>query len=199
MTPAVLGLRAHSGWAAWVAVGGTSRAPVALDRGRLELADPEERESLQPYHTAEGLPLGRAEKLLARYLDDARRRSARALGEVTASLRRRGHVLAGCGLLLGSGRSGSSLAAVLASHALIHTADGNHFRDALRYGCQRHALPVTEIVERELLKKGAALFRLSEERLTKTLLDLGRPLGPPWRQDEKYATLAACVVLGAPG
>ena len=40
MTHAALGLRAHSGWAALVAVAGTRGAPAVIDRRRIELADP---------------------------------------------------------------------------------------------------------------------------------------------------------------
>jgi hypothetical protein len=29
------------------------------------------------------------------------------------------------------------------------------------------------------------------------LADIGRTLGPPWRQDEKYATLAGMLALAA--
>ena len=37
--PAALGLRAHSGWAALVAVGGGPASPQVLDRRRIEMAD----------------------------------------------------------------------------------------------------------------------------------------------------------------
>lgn len=36
--PAALGLRAHSGWAALVAVGGTARAPHVIGRRRIDMA-----------------------------------------------------------------------------------------------------------------------------------------------------------------
>src|SRR5947209_4124817 len=40
--PAVLGLRAHSGWAALVALAGPADAPQVVDRRRIEMAEGEE-------------------------------------------------------------------------------------------------------------------------------------------------------------
>jgi hypothetical protein len=42
-----------------------------------------------------------------------------------------------------------------------------------------------------------AELRLSSERVTRMLAEMGRALAPPWRQDEKLATLAAWLVLAA--
>ena len=62
-----LGFRAHSGWAALVAIAGTVDAPRVLERRRIAIADPELPSSKQPLpglekilaahaliHTAEG-------------------------------------------------------------------------------------------------------------------------------------------------
>ena len=38
---------------------------------------------------------------------------------------------------------------------------------------------------------------LSADELTRRLAEFGRTLGPPWRQDEKLATLAAWLALAA--
>lgn len=47
---AALGFRAHSGWAAMVALAGALNAPLVVDRRRLELADPHRTGPMQPYH-----------------------------------------------------------------------------------------------------------------------------------------------------
>lgn len=105
--------------------------------------------------------------------------------------------MVGCSLLLASGRPLTTLAETLASHARIHTADGEHFRDALARAAERCKLPVTRVRERELLARGAAQLRFAEGELQRRVAEMGRAVGPPWRQDEKLAALAAWTVLGA--
>src|SRR6266849_1192163 len=58
-------------------------------------------------------------------------------------------------------------------------------------------LPVTGIKEREILDRGVAELDLPLEEIQGRMLDLGRPIGPPWRQDEKLATLAGWLILAA--
>ncbi|MBI3665764.1 MAG: hypothetical protein HY236_05980 [Acidobacteria bacterium] len=194
---AALGLRAHSGWAALVAVAGSPDSPVVIDKRRIELADPRIPGSLQPYHAAEGLPLKDAEKLVNRAIDDARRLARQACRAVLDDLREKGHEVIGCGILLASGRPLPALAATLASHALIHTAEGELFRDALVHASKHHDLPVTRVKERELYDGAAAGLGVPAAELLRRVTELGRPLGPPWRQDEKLATLVAWLALAA--
>jgi hypothetical protein len=101
-------------------------------------------------------------------------------------LRQNRHEVVRCGVLLGSGRPLPELAAILASHALIHTAEGELFRDALVWAARECGLPVTGVREKGL--NAAALKRLDA---------LGKALGPPWTQDQKYATLAALMASGS--
>lgn len=197
-TRAVLGLRAHSGWAAAVVLAGTPDSPEVVDRRRIELADPRLRGSEQPYHAAEGLGVKEAAALLKRYSDSALRLAERGLGDAIAEVRRRGHEIVGCGILLGSGREGSSLATILSSHPLIHTADGNHFRDALRRASEGYGLPVTAVREREVAPHAAAVLGVGADRLLRRVVELGRAIGPPWGKDQKNAALVAWVALATP-
>jgi hypothetical protein len=192
---AALGFRAHSGWAAMVALAGERRSPSVVDRRRIQIADSSLRGSKQPYHAAEGLEIGKARELLRQYTDGSRRLAREALRGVAKELRKEGHQLAGAGLLLGSGRTGVTLEATLASHALIHTADGDHFRDALTKACDRLDLPVTGVREKELFPRAAATLRLSEEEIRRRVAEMGKAIGPPWTQDEKLSALAAWMVL----
>ncbi len=59
-----LGFRAHSGWAAVVAVSGSPGRPVVLERRRIETADTAIPGSKQPFHAAERLGVERAEALI---------------------------------------------------------------------------------------------------------------------------------------
>jgi hypothetical protein len=194
---AAVGWRAHSGWASLIAVGGAPEAPQVVARQRVELADAAIHGAAQPFHAARGLELAAAERLVGRCRDATLRLAGRALRETVDVLRRQGYEIAACGLLLSSARPLPPFAAVLASHALVHTAEGELFRAALAAAATAQGLPVVRVKERELLVRCTAELRLGEEVLRRRLADLGRTLGPPWRQDEKLATLVAWLALAS--
>jgi hypothetical protein len=202
-TDAALGLRVHSGWAALVALSGPLASPAVLARRRIELVDRDSPGGNQPFHAARGLPLGSAQDLVGRALDGATRMARGALAAAAGELRRQGVGRIACGILQSSARPLPSLAAVLASHALVHTAEGELFRDALAKAAAAGegvpALCVVRIKERELLDRCTARLGLAPGELERHLAELGRRLGPPWRQDEKLATQAAWLALASVG
>ncbi len=102
-----------------------------------------------------------------------------------------------CGLLLASGRPLPVLEKVLASHALIHTADGELFREALLHASNRCGLGDFRIKEKELLDRAGQVFRAKPKEPMRRVTELGVALGSPWTQDEKFATLAAWLALAS--
>src|SRR5579864_4644638 len=108
---------------------------------------------------------------------------ARSIGQGSDNLRVNGYEVVGCGILVSSGRPSSTLAATLASHAQIHTAEGELFRDAIARAGEYHGLRITKVKERDLYARAAAELGVLENELPQRLTELGRPLGPPWRQD----------------
>lgn len=192
---ATLGFRAHSGWATLVALAGPARSPTVIERRRIETADPGIAGSKQPYHAAEKMPLREAHKYLARCTHSSRRLARGAVRGVVKDLRKRGFDVLGCALLMGSARLLPPLAATLASHPLIHTAEGELFRHVLIHASKHCRLLVNKVSERELYARAAAELHLRAEKLHSRLNELGRLLGPPWRLDEKHAALAAWLVL----
>lgn len=193
MTPAAFGLRAHSGWAALVAVAGTPASPSVVDRRRIGLAGAGIPK--QPYHAAEDLGLEKAEELIRRCVQGSRRLAIRALGEAVGDLRRDGYEVRACGLLLASGRALPGLSAILASHALIHTADGEHFRNAIIHAAGHAKLPVTAVREKDLWARASADLLVPIEELQRRIQALGKSIGPPWTEDQKLASLAGCLAL----
>jgi hypothetical protein len=191
----VLGIAPHSGWAALVIVGGTPAAPQILARERLEMADARLSGSRQPYHALEGVPLPEAQRRLARFAASATDLALKGLRERLERTAAGGDTVRAAGILDSSGRHGATLEAILASHALIHTADGEHFRAALAQACQQLALAVTRIPQRELPQRAAAALRKSPTELATRLATLGRSMGPPWGADQKSAALLAWLLL----
>lgn len=191
----MLGFAPHSGWAAVVVLGGTPREPLVLARERLELTEAQPEGAKQPYHAIEGLPIGEAKARLARFQASAARLAASGLRSLAHTARAAGVEMLAAGILDAAGRSGATLEAILASHALIHTADGRHFRAALEAGCAARGLPVTRIRQRELLALAAAELRRSPEELRTQVARLGREIGAPWGADQKGAALLAWLLL----
>ncbi len=194
---AALGFRAHSGWAVLVAVAGPLRSPVVIDRQRIELVDPRVPGSKQPYHAAQRLDLKEAEKLIKRSRDGAKLLARQAVRAVITDLQAKGHDVVGGGIVLASGQPIPALAETLASHARIHTAEGELFRSALIRASEQCHLPVAGVRERELFARGATELRIPAGELRRRVAEMGRSLGPPWRQDEKHATLVAWLALKA--
>ena len=194
-----LGLAPHSGWAAAVILAGTAAAPRVLMRERLELAAAELQGSRQPYHALEGLPLGEARRRLAKFEKSAAEKALAQLRALLARAAASGNVARAAALLDSAGRGGASLEAILASHALIHTADGHHFRAALVRACETLGLEVSRIGARDLMERTAAALHQPAERLAVAVAALGRGLGPPWGADQKSAALLAWLKLAEAG
>jgi uncharacterized protein YifE (UPF0438 family) len=197
MKQAAVGFRVHSGWAAVVAVCVEKGAPVVLARHRVYLVETFTYGFRQPYHTAEKMLLGQAREFIARMQAEARRLAYRAVRELASRAQEQGAKLARCGLLLASGRALPTLEKILASHALIHTADGELFREALLHASARCGLRDFTIKERELLERAGQALRLKSTVLMDRVTELGRSFGAPWSQDEKFATIAAWLALRA--
>jgi hypothetical protein len=198
MKNAAVGLRVHSGWAVLVVVSLEKDEPVVLRRERVQLVKTFSYKFRQPYHTAEKMPIAIGREFISRMNAEARRLAHRALQTAQSDLAKAGHRLVHCGLLLASGRPLPDLERVLASHALIHTADGELFRDALAHASEKCALHLLRVRERVLLDQASRLFKLSGAALMSRVKELGRPLGSPWSQDEKSAALVAWLALQSP-
>src|SRR5882724_2102089 len=193
---AALGLRAHSGWAALVVVAGHPHFPEILGRKRIELVDSTIPGAGQPYHTAEEMALKDAKKFIGRCIARTSLLARNALAAVIEEFRSKGTEMVGCGYLLSSARPlPTTLEGILASHPLIHTAEGEFFRNAIADAAEYHNLPVTKVKEREVYSVASGKFGLGEEELQKRINELGKTLGPPWRQDEKLATAVGLLAL----
>jgi len=190
-----LGIRMHSGWGLLVAVTENNGMPEILDRRRIVISDPAVPGSNQPYHHASRLALPEAEIYLAHRATECERL---AMAEVGVSIRRlasRLYRIVAAAVLSSSARPLPPLANTLASHPLIHTAEGEFFRQAVRTACERSLLTVTAIRERELEAHARAVFGDGTSRVQERIQALGKSIGPPWTKEHKNAALAALLIL----
>jgi hypothetical protein len=185
----------HSGWGALVAVSQDSDLVTLLDRRRIVVADPEVRGAIQPYHFAAQLEPPEREKHLARCAASSSRLAATAIAEVVTELNGRHYGIVGAAILLASGRALPPLAKILAAHPLIHTAEGEFFRQAAYSACEDLHIPVTRIPVRELDARAKVAFAKRAGQVQSSIAGLGRSVGPPWTSDHKTAALAATLIL----
>jgi hypothetical protein len=195
MRRAAVGFRVHSGWTALVALAIAKGVPVALARERVHLVETFTYEFRQPYHTGEKMPLDEARAFVSRMQKESRRLAVQAIQKLQVDLKAQGYSLVRCGLLLASGRPLPALPQILASHSLIHSADGELFREALLDASARCGLKVLTIKEREVLDSAARALRIKPADLTRRVAELGRAVGSPWTQDEKLSSLVAWLAL----
>ncbi len=195
--PAALGIRAHSGWAAAILLCGPSAAPQILERRRIALCDPAVEGSKQPFHHAEPMRFPDAQRFIANCTESTARYARDALTELISVAKTHRCRLDGCGILTASGRVLPDLRSILASHALIHAAEGEFYRDAMAHACEQENVAVSRVKEREVERWTAA--RVGEKTLKSTLAAIGQKLGPPWTSDEKRATMIAWLVLDSAG
>jgi hypothetical protein len=195
MKPAALGIRMHSGWGVLVAVSGDPISLEVLDRRRIVTVDPEIHGSSQPYHHAAKLGLPESETYLANCAAISERLAFTAIENVVTELDARGCRIVGSAVLLASGRPLPPLAKILASHPLLHTAEGEFFRNAVRKACERLKIPVAAIRERDLEQQAKTTLGIAASRVQHRISTLGVSLGPPWTKDHKSAALAATTLL----
>ena len=195
MTTAALGFAPHSGWAVVVGVCAAGRQARIVVRDRVVMTAPGDLRAKHPYHAVEGLAIGEAAERLAAHAASAEAMAHEAVRPLAARLADEGYRLAGAGISDSAGRKGIPLGSVLASHALVHAAEGDHFRGALAGAATRCGLPVVRVPARELDSRAARADGRPIAALRALLDSAGRPLGPPWGADQKAAALLAWLVL----
>jgi hypothetical protein len=193
-----MGIRVHSGWGAFVAISFEKGAIEVLESRRVAIAGTTDGGAAQPYHAARNLPLHEAETFIANAFAAAQAAASSALRETIGAARRQKYQIKGCAILMAAGRTLPPLDRILAAHPLLHTAEGQFFREAFAKACESNQIPVTKIRERDLdsilkenLGRDAASVKIKVQAL-------GRTVGPPWTTDQKNATLAALLLLQSP-
>jgi hypothetical protein len=188
-----LGLKAHSGWAAFVVIGKLDDDLVVVDRRRVELVNEEWQK--QPYHAAEHMKANSARDLVARGIKVAQRKAEQ---EVRAAIKReqhRGNEITACAVLVGEPMPDWNTAEILAVHFRMHKAEGVLFRDVLVRAGEASGLRVVPVPLRQLLQHTEKALRVPAGRLIQMVTTLGKSVGAPWGKDQKEAVLAALVAL----
>lgn len=195
-----LGFSVHTGWSVMVAVSSepTTTSVVVLDRRRLVMipgSDPESPPFV--YHAARRLKLDAAERFIRDCAESSSTEAKAALRAAVEDLASREHEVVASGIIVGGRPPAASLDAVLRSHPLIHAAEGELFRGAIRGASEALGIPVTEVRAGDLHSRAATALGIPAGRVARRLSEIGRAAGRPWTKDHKDACLAALIALAA--
>jgi hypothetical protein len=136
----------------------------------------------QPYHAAAegGLSIPDAKRLIAEVeamaMAEAADATVSAAEEFAASA---------VGIVGGGRQIPSQLERILASHALLHAAEGDLYEQAIAEAAGRHGMPVLFLPAGTIAVSGAIEMA-------------GKALGPPWQKDHKLAASVALMALSEP-
>ncbi len=186
------GLKARTGRAALVAIGGDVHEPQLIERSQMQLLPDG---ALAPYHATEGLGPADARESVRRSIASAHRLATSGIREAARRFTDAGHELCGCAVLVGTGMPDWSTDEILAVHVRMHKAEGELFRDVLVAGARACDLELTTLRDKSAIDDATKMLGLTRARLDAQLATLGRSAGPPWGKDQKEAAAAALVAL----
>jgi hypothetical protein len=192
MVDAVVGVVAKTGSAVAVTVTDWVDDPSLADRRSLSLC-PDGTERFV-YHAAQDLrDNGRAARDFVQRCERAiARRTCTAVDALLRELRRN-DVLVVRGAIVSADKPFATLGLdrVLASHALVHGAEGNLYRSVVVDAFDRHGIAIEPIPRSEVAGRAPGTDSV--------IAAIGRAAGPPWRKEHKDATLAALAAAALTG
>lgn len=192
MASVALGFRHHTGWATTVAVGGTIKDLQVLLRRRIELCDPALVRFA--YHAVQDEPVDRAAESITEVEASALACATSEIHSIVEALAADGHEVVGVGIAAKTVTL-PALEKILGSHALLHAAEGDLYREALAEAASSCGLAVAGFPPKELYNDAAAQLGVTEGDVRELLARTGKAIGPPWKADHKEATLAALLAL----
>jgi hypothetical protein len=189
-----IGLRAKTGRAIAVVLGGRLDAPLLLKRVELKLADPAFPETSQPYHQVLDLPWEKAQVAVRKIASRIEKLASKEIARLVREAQAEGAIVCGVGIV---GAGDRNLEKIGSTHIRAHAAEGVLFREVLEVAAAANALPSRRFDERSLDETAESELKLPIAKIKADLAEMGRSAGSPWRADEKAAATAAWLALAA--
>jgi hypothetical protein len=183
MTTAV-GFKAHNGWASAVVLeAGRDAALEIVAKERVQMRDTFETAAV--YHVGHERQLSTADA--QRLIDEALHASVERASSIIRPLASSCAIVRAA-ILIGSGKPLPPLEVVLRSHPLVHTAEGELYRDAIARACEAAGIAVVRIPAKSLSADKALISRLDA---------VGKASGKPWTKEQRECALAAWMALAS--
>jgi hypothetical protein len=187
----VLGCRVKSGWTVLVFIDGSLRSPHLWKSDVLNLSDPRNPETRQPYHAAMG-KLETNAATLKRRVQSVRRATERSIADLIQRCADDGCAIHRAALVVGSLIDPESIAN---PHIRAHALEGRLFRTVLEGVLRWRGIQCAIFTERDVYPRALKLLGQSTVQIRRTIAELGRLVSGPWRADQKVAALAAWTSL----
>lgn len=189
---AAIGLRAKTGRAIAVVIGGSPDAPIVLAKSEIKLTDPKLPATAQPYHHVMELPWAESERAVQKFARAIERVATKALARLIKDQQSQGTRIQAVGIV---GALDRDLSRIGNYHIRAHAAEGILFRRVLDLAAEANGLTWLTFPDRKFDEIVTAELGQKSVALKQKLAELGRQLPPPWRTDEKQAATAAWLVL----
>jgi len=193
---ASIGLRAKTGRAIAVVLGGSTDSPLVLRKLELRLTDPGIPATAQPYHEVMDLPWEESKKAVRKSARAIETIARKALAGLIKELESEGTKVSGVGIV---GARDRDLARIGNYHIRAHAAEGVLFRRVLDLAADANGIKRRTFPDREFDALAARELGRNSNAVKKKLTDLRHSVPPPWRTDEKQAATAAWLVLHRTG
>jgi hypothetical protein len=187
-----IGLRAKTGRAIAVVLGGSPESPVVLFKTEIKLVDPKYPATAQPYHGVMELPGPEWSGAVSKAARAIELVATRSLAKMIEELRANGNKVAKVGVV---GAPERDLARIGNPHIRAHAAEGILFRRVLELGAKANGLKSQTFSDRDFDKVATAQLSGNHSKIKQRLDNLRQSVSPPWRADEKAAAMAAWIVL----
>jgi hypothetical protein len=187
----VLGFRVKSGWAVFVLIEGSIRAPRLRQSDVIKLSDPQNPETQQPYHAAMG-KLETNAATLKRRVQSVRHTTERSIADLIQRCADDGCAIHRAALVVGSVIDPESIAN---PHIRAHALEGRLFRTVLEDALRSRGIQCAIFTERDVYPGASNLLAQSPVQIRRTIAELGRSASGPWHADQKVAALTAWTSL----
>jgi len=174
-----------------VLLGGSAVSPRVLESRKVDLSDPANPESRQPYH--DGFGTARSPGLaLTRLVASVERYGARSMNDLFDEYTAAGHSLCGVGVVVGSLIDPDAIGN---SHVRIHALEGRLFRQIVIEAAERRGILCSIHRDRDLYEHATSRLGKAAPALRRQVSAIDRLEGGAWRAEHKAATLAAWLML----
>ena len=190
-TRAALGFRVKSGWAVAILISGSVRSPHLCDSCVINLSDPCNPETRQPYHAAMGMLETNAGKLKRR-TQSIRRTTAKSVVDLLQRYTDDDCKIRSGGLVVGSVIDPGAIAN---PHIRAHALEGRLFRTMLEAALQSRGIRCAIFREHDTYAEAAKTLDKSPAQIKRVLARLGDATNGPWRAEQKLAALVAWMSL----
>ena len=190
-----IGLRAKTGRAIAVVLGGTTESPSVVTKFEVLLTEPKIPATFQPYHEVMEIPWEESQKAVQKFVRAIESVARSSLASLIKKLGSQGLTVKGIGVV---GSRDRDLARIGNYHIRAHAAEGILFRHVLELAAETNKVKSRSFSDRDLDQNAASELEFTKATLKRRLNEMGKSLAPPWRTDEKQAATAAWLVLHNP-